>query len=42
MCSSISFLQNFTLANEVNILDLHLSIPNGFVTSKIYDNSDIF
>ena len=31
-----------TSDTEAPFLDLHLSIPNGFVSSKIYDKRDVF
>ena len=31
-----------TSDTEASFLDLHLSISNGFVSSKIYDNRDDF
>ena len=50
VCDALSFLLDniyirfgtYTSDTEAPVLDLHLSISNGFVSSKIYDKRDDF
>ena len=41
-CFSITFNKANTSDTEAPFLDLHLSISNGFVSSKIYNKRDDF